>query len=102
MVGTYVGMYLDTCDSHLCLKKQKDRANEERGTDVSKKGEQGEGDDDLSRSEVMPCAHVCQECDGHEERKCNSKVEGSNHVTNKASNLDEPNLASEQEIMLHG
>ena len=90
-------MYLDTCYGHLCLKEQEDRANKERGTDVSKESEQGESDDDLSRSEVVTCAHVCEKRDGHEQGKSNSKVEGSDHVTDEATDLDQTDLMPEQE-----
>ena len=41
----------------------------------------------------MSCTNVCEERDGHEEGKSNSKVEGSNQVTNNPTNLDQTNLS---------
>lgn len=84
--------YLDPCEAHFSLKQQEDGADEEGGADVAEEGEQGEGNEDFARGELVPCAHVGQEGDGHEQRQSHTKVEGCGQRPDHAANLDEVHL----------
>ena len=80
--------YLHAFQSNLGFKQEEDGTDEEVGTHFAQEIEQGEGDNDTTRSESATHLYEGDEGDGHVDVERNPNIEGNSQYPHQACDPD--------------